>query len=982
MTQKNFRVRKGLTIAGETSGSSSFNNGDTGVDLSYTLPSAQGASSTVLTNDGTGVLTWALPGGGGSTFGNITVAVVDDNTISTTTGNLVLDSATNLVQVDSDLTITGTSVNLAQTTGFLYSENNDRLNRPYVQSTTGNTSGWRIRAPNATTNAASSLSVANTNDASNNKFLSVQSTGSTTEPFRFVTGEYIAGVLNPSGDSISIRDGTTQYATINPAGPTVGTDLTTKTYVDGAISGIPTYDTNVVSVTGGVELDLREIDAPTITIVGQTQFLGGTNVTVAETSPNIITITSTDTNTTYNIDATSTTGGANLNLNGSDSTTDSVAYKGSGATTVTRTDANTITIASTDTNTTYDFNATSATGGANLNLVGSDSTTDTVKLTNGGHITATYASGTAVTLGSDATDANTAGAIVARDGSGNFSASGATLGAVTVGVDTDQTVSTTSGNLVLQTAAGVNAGTITLAAGANGAITVAPNGTGDAAFTFNDGGNLTNTRNYVLGTIRNSTTDSIGDIWAVNSTGPTAPLRGISLDNSANTAKGPGTVMRSFSGGAATGQRGRLVFEKARGTSASPTANQAGDLLGSVDATGYTSTGWVNDNIAAVVPGSANFNAQENWVSNTNLGTGYSLALAPTATTITSAANLVGVMSLTPQTSAFRADATTFSQGKSGTTTYASLGLTGNTITALNASNVFIRQGTTNTTVPGLILRYQRTDQTGSSDLDGVDFRLSVGGTSTTNNISRIETQYRTSGLHEFGITVSSDNFVADTDTIYFAKADQTKIRTTPAGTTGTVSDTLTLTQLATTLKSDSLVLQNAAGTGLIGNNISYNRVYGQWQWDATVTPAGSNTAYAFPIQGASGTVDFSNIATVGSTSRIIPGAAGMYKLQFSLQVANNDTAAEHIAYIWWRKNGTDVPASMGRIGIGKAKAGLDAQTIAGWDNMISSANTTDYWELMYAVDDNTHVSFPYFGSTAFGPATAAVFITLVPIGA
>lgn len=54
-----------------------------------------------------------------------------------------------------------------------------------------------------------------------------------------------------------------------------------------------------------------------------------------------------DINTTYTINASTTTGGANLNLVGSDSSTDSVAYKGSGATTVTRTDANTITISST-----------------------------------------------------------------------------------------------------------------------------------------------------------------------------------------------------------------------------------------------------------------------------------------------------------------------------------------------------------------------------------------------------------------------------------------------------------------------------------------------------------------------------------------------------------------------------------------------------------------------------------------------------------
>jgi hypothetical protein len=180
----------------------------------------------------------------------------------------------------------------------------------------------------------------------------------------------------------------------------------------------------------------------------------------------------------------------------------------------------------------------------------------------------------------------------------------------------------------------------------------------------------------------------------------------------------------------------------------------------------------------------------------------------------------------------------------------------------------------------------------------------------------------------------------------------------------------------STTLRSDALTLQDSSSVNLVGNKITYNRVYGQWQWDATVTPAAANTAYAFPIQGASGVQDFANIASVASTSRIIPGAAGMYKLQFSVQINNTDNGNDHIAYIWWRKNGTDVPSSMGQVAVFKNGA-----TIAGWDNMISSANTTDYWELMYAVD-STQLTFPYFAATAFGPATAALFITLVPVGA
>jgi len=100
-----------------------------------------------------------------------------------------------------------------------------------------------------------------------------------------------------------------------------------------------------------------------------------------------------------------------------------------------------------DNNTTYTQNASTVSGGANLNLVGSDSTTDTIKIASGTGVTVsrtdadtitvtnsgvtgltagTYLSASAstgdVTLSTNATNANTASTIVARDASGNFSA--------------------------------------------------------------------------------------------------------------------------------------------------------------------------------------------------------------------------------------------------------------------------------------------------------------------------------------------------------------------------------------------------------------------------------------------------------------------------------------------------------------------------------------------------------------------------------
>jgi hypothetical protein len=236
-------------------------------------------------------------------------------------------------------------------------------------------------------------------------------------------------------------------------------------------------------------------------------------------------------------------------------------------------------------------------------------------------------------------------------------------------------ITTSGARSALSASTGVtyDSGTGVISIGQSIATTASP--------TFNS---VTATGNFVKGTIRNSTQASAGDIFALNSSAAQAAanpyFRGVSLSNSENTTRGPATVMRSYTGNATAGapgsgsaSRGRVIFEKARGfpegVSTGPSAVQSGDILGSVDVTGYTSTGWLNDTTAAVT-GFFGFTAAENYVSNTNLGTTFTLSLAPTNIPITSGANLIQVFSLNPQAATYRSDEHTFSQGKTGTTQY------------------------------------------------------------------------------------------------------------------------------------------------------------------------------------------------------------------------------------------------------------------------------------------------------------------------
>jgi len=157
-----------LTINGLTSGYTSFNVPATGSNLAYTLPGTAGAVNTVLTNDGSGNLSWALPGGGGSTFGNITIAVVDDNTIATTTGNLILGDSANTTNYPVINSAATSPVTIQRFTSTPSINTNVRSLALSVQSTGtptvgfGNSLEFQVEAQPSNTERAGYISVTST----------------------------------------------------------------------------------------------------------------------------------------------------------------------------------------------------------------------------------------------------------------------------------------------------------------------------------------------------------------------------------------------------------------------------------------------------------------------------------------------------------------------------------------------------------------------------------------------------------------------------------------------------------------------------------------------------------------------------------------------------------------------------------------------------------------------------------------------------
>jgi hypothetical protein len=201
------------------------------------------------------------------------------------------------------------------------------------------------------------------------------------------TGVWQGTIISPTYGGTGINNGTKTI--------TLGGNLTTS----GAFASTFTMTgaTSVTFPTTGRLVGTNDLDIVTnamlvndgITVNGAEVKLGGT-------------VTTPDNDTTYSISAAAGTGGARIDLvaGGTGSGTDSITLVGGTNVTVTRTDADTITISSGDIDTKYSVSAETATGGVNLRLTGTDTTTDDVRFANGSNVTITRTDGSTITISS------------------------------------------------------------------------------------------------------------------------------------------------------------------------------------------------------------------------------------------------------------------------------------------------------------------------------------------------------------------------------------------------------------------------------------------------------------------------------------------------------------------------------------------------------------------------------------------------------
>jgi hypothetical protein len=147
---------------------------------------------------------------------------------------------------------------------------------------------------------------------------------------------------------------------------------------------------------------------------------------------------------------------------------------------------------------------------------------------------------------------------------------------------------------------------------------------------------------------------------------------------------------------------------------------------------------------------------------------------------------------------------------------------------------------------------------------------------------------------------------------------------------------------------------------------------YGAFQDSTDQVAANTTTAYPMTFNST----DYSNGVSVVSNSRITVKNYGIYNLQFSAQLVNTDTSIHDID-VWFRKNGTNVPASNSRYSVPNSHGGVDGSLIAALNYYIE-LNANDYVEIMWATD-NTAVSIQQLATRTSPdtPSTPSVIATM-----
>lgn len=144
--------------------------------------------------------------------------------------------------------------------------------------------------------------------------------------------------------------------------------------------------------------------------------------------------------------------------------------------------------------------------------------------------------------------------------------------------------------------------------------------------------------------------------------------------------------------------------------------------------------------------------------------------------------------------------------------------------------------------------------------------------------------------------------------------------------------------------------------------------------FDTTTQTTPANT----PVALTYNTIDVSNgIVTGTPNSRIQFQYAGLYNLQFSVQLSNVG-AADHDVNIWLRINGVDVVGSNGLVSVPGRHGAISGKALVGW-NFVLRIGAGQYVEIIWCPPD-ADVTIPYYAAAVGPPAIPATYSVVLTV--
>jgi hypothetical protein len=188
------------------------------------------------------------------------------------------------------------------------------------------------------------------------------------------------------------------------------------------------------------------------------------------------------------------------------------------------------------------------------------------------------------------------------------------------------------------------------------------------------------------------------------------------------------------------------------------------------------------------------------------------------------------------------------------------------------------------------------------------------------------------------------------------------------------ITGSVNLKGLSTGSTSDRLLTinptTNVVGsiTGLTASQVP-TRYYGAF-YDLTTQTGATNVSKAVQL----GYTEHANGVSIVSGSRITVANEGVYNLQFSTQLFRNGGGSLTNTYMWFRKNGTNIPNS-NTAWTTNANNGYTVATL----NYVDTYNANDYIELMWMAD-GSNVELTYINAPSGLPSIPSIILTLTQV--